>query len=158
MSFDILLFLLRIAFLALLYVFLFAVVRLAWAGLRRAGEGADLDGKAARVRLRVVSDGQDGLVGARFELWSSATLGRAEDNTIVLADPSVSAHHAAIRRERGCWMVQDLNSTNGTAVNGSWVADALPAYRGDVIRLGEVQLRLEVEEGPAASRDSGAKA
>lgn len=147
MSFDVLLFILRVGFLILLYVFLLAVVRVAWGSLRKTAEGRDaVASPSSLVRLRVVSGGRNGLANQAFDLWSSATLGRAPDNTIVLPDPSVSAHHAAVRQEHGQWWVEDLRSTNGTAVNDTWLQGASPLYPGDVVRLGEVLLRLEVDE------------
>jgi hypothetical protein len=147
LSFDVLLLLLRLAFLALLYVFLFAVVKAAWGGLCSSAAAREaIVPPASLVRLRVVAGGRNGLAGQAFDLWSSATLGRAPDNTIVLPDGSVSAHHAAIRQQHGQWWVEDLRSTNGTAVNDSWVRDPTPVYPGDLIRLGQVQLRLEVDD------------
>ena len=147
MSFDILLFLLRIGFLVLLYVFLLAVVRVAWSGLRTASAVRDsVAAPASLVRLRVMGGGRDGLNGQTFDLWSSATLGRAPDNTIVLPEGSVSAHHAAIRQQQGQWWLEDLKSTNGTAINDALVRGGSAVYPGDTIRLGEVLLRLEVDD------------
>ncbi|MBV9120084.1 MAG: FHA domain-containing protein [Chloroflexi bacterium] len=147
MSFDILLLILRIGFLVLLYVVLFSVVRTAWSGLRKAAAARDaVVAPASLVRLRVIAGGRNGLHDQAFDLWSSATLGRAPDNTIVLPDLSVSAHHAGIRQNNGQWWVEDLRSTNGTAVNERPIRAPSPVYPGDVIRLGEVQLRLEVDE------------
>jgi hypothetical protein len=146
-SFDVLLFVLRVAFLILLYVFLLAMVRVAWGGLRRTAQAREaVAAPASLVRLRVVAGGRNGLANQTFDLWSSATLGRAPDNSIVLPDGSVSAHHASLRQEHGQWFVEDLHSTNGTAVNESFVRGSTPLYPGDVVRLGEVQLRLEMDE------------
>jgi hypothetical protein len=147
MSFDVLLFILRVAFLVLLYLFLFAVVKVAWSSVRQTAAAREkVASPSSLVRLRVVSGGRNGLANRAFDLWSSATLGRAPDNTIVLPDPSVSAHHAAVRQEQGQWWIEDLRSTNGTALNDSWIRGASPMYPGDVLQLGEVQLRLEVDE------------
>ncbi len=146
MSLDVLLFILRLGFLILLYIFLFAVVKVAWAGVRKAADAREaVVPPTSLVRLRVLSGGRDGLANQAFDLWSSATLGRAPDNTIVLPDPSVSAHHAAVRQHSGQWWVEDLRSTNGTAVNDTWVSQPAPVYPGDTLRLGEVLLRLEVD-------------
>jgi hypothetical protein len=147
MSFDVLLFVLRVGFLVLLYVFLFAVVKVAWSGVRRTAAAREaLVSPASLVRLRVVAGARNGLANQAFDLWSSATLGRAPDNTIVLPDASVSAHHAAVRQEQGQWWLEDLGSTNGTAVNDGWVRGPSPLYPGDVLHLGEVQLRLEIDD------------
>lgn len=147
MSFDVLLFILRLAFLILLYVFLFAVVKVAWGSMRKTAEAREtVVPPSSMVRLRVVSGGRNGFADQAFDLWSAATLGRAPDNTIVLPDPSVSAHHATIRQEQGQWLVQDLQSTNGTAVNRSWLSAPARLYPGDTVRMGEVVLRLEVDD------------
>jgi uncharacterized SAM-binding protein YcdF (DUF218 family) len=146
-SLDVLLFILRLAFLILLYIFLFAVVKVAWGSIRKTADArAAMVPPVSLVRLRVVSAGHNGLSNQAFDLWSSATLGRAPDNTIVLPDPSVSAHHAAIRQHQGQWWVEDLRSTNGTAVNDTWVTPLAPVNPGDLVRLGEVLLRLEVNQ------------
>jgi len=145
-SFDVLLFLLRIGFLILLYIFLIAVVRVAWGGLRRTAQAREaVPPPSSLVRLRVIA-GRDGLGNRAFDLWSSATLGRAPDNSIVLPDGSVSAHHAAVRQQGGQWWIEDLRSTNGTAVNETVVSGFAPLHPGDTIRLGEVVLRLEVDD------------
>ncbi|HLY67471.1 MAG TPA: FHA domain-containing protein [Chloroflexota bacterium] len=147
MSFDILLFVLRAGFLIVLYAFLVAVVKVAWTGLRKSADAREaIRPPSSLVRLRVVSSGNNGVANEAFDLWSSATLGRAPDNTIVLPDGSVSAHHAAIRQEHGQWWVEDLHSTNGTAVNETWVHGTAAVYPGDVIRLGQALLRLEVDD------------
>lgn len=49
-------------------------------------------------------------------------IGKADDNDFVVNDPHVSRHHAClIREESGCWLLEDIGSTNGTYVNGSQV-------------------------------------
>lgn len=47
-------------------------------------------------------------------------IGKASDNDFVVNDPHVSRYHAKlIREEGGCWLLEDLGSTNGTFVNGA---------------------------------------
>ncbi|MDE3074665.1 MAG: FHA domain-containing protein [Chloroflexota bacterium] len=147
MSLNVLLLVLRIAFLLLLYVFLLAVVKAAWSGVRATAAMREaIVPPASRVRLRVLQAGKQDADGQTFDLWSSATLGRAPDNTVVLPDGTVSAHHAAIRHENGQWWLEDLRSTNGTSVNEQWLTQPAVLFPGDVIRLGDVSVRLEVDE------------
>ena len=59
-------------------------------------------------------------------------IGKASDNDFVVNDPHVSRYHAKlIREEGGCWLLEDLGSTNGTFVNGarSLRSMLLPAIR-----------------------------
>lgn len=53
-----------------------------------------------------------------IELVDSISIGRAEGNDIVVADPTVSACHAKIVKEGEAWVLQDMGSTNGTRVDG----------------------------------------
>lgn len=130
---------LRLLFLALLYLFLFAVVRVLLRDLRGATrERAELG------RLVVVaSPGDEPPVGAVFPLDAIASLGRDVNNTIVVDDPFASGEHAAITFRGRSWYVEDLDSTNGTYLNGSEVEGATPMGYGDEIQIGEVRLRLE---------------
>jgi len=151
---------LKIAFLVLLYLFVVRVIRSAGreqekpsqdsmiltpaaaaaAGLRR--------GTPARKSVRLVVERSPSLEeGNAFQLNSApVTLGRGGQNDLVLdGDEFASARHARIEvRGDGVW-VQDLDSTNGTYVNGSRVAGAQRLDPGDVLRVGETDLRV-VEE------------
>ena len=83
--------------------------------------------------------------GEEFPLNSApVTVGRGGQNDLVLVgDEFASARHARIEvRVDGAW-VQDLESTNGTYVNGSRVAGAQRLGDGDVLRVGETDLRVE---------------
>jgi hypothetical protein len=130
---------LRLLFLALLYLFLFAVVRVLLRDLRGATrERAELG------RLVVIaSPGGEPPVGAVFPLDAIASLGRDVNNTIVVDDPFASGEHAAITFRGRSWYVEDLDSTNGTYLNGTEVAGATPMGYGDEVQIGEVRLRLE---------------
>jgi transcriptional regulator with AAA-type ATPase domain/pSer/pThr/pTyr-binding forkhead associated (FHA) protein len=76
-----------------------------------------------------------------------AGLGTDEDNAIVLDDPYVSAFHARIYHHKGAWQLTDLESTNGTFVDGVRVKDATLAP-GMRIRIGDVVLSI-ADDAPA---------
>ncbi len=64
-------------------------------------------------------------------------IGKNNDNDFVVNDPHISRHHARlIREENGCWLLEDLNSTNGTFVNGSQVVKKRVSLK-DRIQFGE---------------------
>lgn len=67
-------------------------------------------------------------------------LGRELDCDVVLSDPSVSRHHAVLRRDGRRWLLEDLGSTNGTRVNGSIVIGATRLVAGDCVELGSLSL------------------
>lgn len=70
------------------------------------------------------------------------TIGRKEENDIVLPDSTVSGRHCRILRREEGWYVQDRGSTNGTWVNDRRVEEALLA-EGDILKLGRYRLRAE---------------
>ncbi len=69
--------------------------------------------------------------------------GRADYNDVVVPDPSVSTSHAKLQRREGVWVLVDLDSTNGTFVDGERVKGEAPLAPGAMVRLGDVQLVFE---------------
>jgi len=72
---------------------------------------------------------------------SSATVGRAPDNDIIIGDPATSGHHCRIEVRAGAYWVSDLGSTNGTLVNGEPIIDKQLDH-GDVISVGQNTIRF----------------
>lgn len=72
------------------------------------------------------------------------TIGRAPENDIVLADGSVSSKHARIVRAVEGFVLEDLQSRNGTFINGEKVTEARQLADGDILRLGKVLLTFNV--------------
>jgi predicted component of type VI protein secretion system len=91
----------------------------------------------------------EGFAGTTFELKVERTsVGRMEDNGIQIAEPSVSSHHCEIVLRGAEVVVRDLNSTNGTYINGNATKEAV-LKPGAVLRLGAVEMRLEAAAGGA---------
>jgi pSer/pThr/pTyr-binding forkhead associated (FHA) protein len=145
---------LKIGFLLLLYLFIWRIVRSVARDLRLPQESfvlapqqaaaAGLGRSHTGVLIVLASPAID--PGTERELDSSpVTLGRAVENDLVLDDDEfASVKHARIEPRRdGVWL-QDLESTNGTFVNGSKVTRPRKLSPGDVIRVGETDLRYEL--------------
>lgn len=80
---------------------------------------------------------------AVYEVEDAVTIGRSKTNDIVIADPRVSRMHARIERgARGAVLI-DLESTNGTTLDGARIHGRVPLRPGNVITLGNTQLRFE---------------
>jgi len=79
------------------------------------------------------------------------TVGRVEDNSFQIAEPSVSSHHAELLLRGNDVIVRDLNSTNGTFINGEKIAES-PIKPGQILRLGQIEMRLETDTPPASSK------
>jgi hypothetical protein len=152
---DTALLILKIAFLVLLYLFIWRIVRTASRDLRLPQESFILapsrEGGVATERppvhsgWLVVVKSSELEEGTDFELDSAQlTIGRGGQNDIALrADEYASARHARLEpRQDGVW-VQDLGSTNGTFLNGMRLERPRRLTHGDIVRVGETDLRYE---------------
>lgn len=87
-----------------------------------------------------------GMTGRSHELKvDKTTIGRVDDNTFPIAESSVSSHHCEILLRGSDVVVNDLNSTNGTFINGDKITGEAVLKPGQILRLGQIELRLEVE-------------
>src|SRR5437868_2611028 len=85
-----------------------------------------------------------GLLGQRLPVKTPVVnIGRADYNDIVVPDQSISTSHAKLQRREGVWVLVDLDSTNGTFVDGERVKGEAPLAPGALVRLGDVQLLFE---------------
>ncbi len=75
-------------------------------------------------------------------LIRTVSIGRANDNDIIINDPHISSHHAVIRVENGRMTIQDSGSMNGTFVNRNRITSADISFSDD-IQLGSYKLNLE---------------
>lgn len=93
--------------------------------------------------------------GTRIPLSGEVSVGRGEDNDVVLADERASRHHARISQADGGFEVADLGSRHGTYVNGERLVDeSRPLEPGDAIGIGDQVLRfLGGQETQVASRE-----
>ena len=130
----------RLLFLALLYIFLARVVRSLLRDLRVAVRE---HGVALGRLIVLASPGGEPQTGRSFDLDAITTLGRDVNNAIVVDDPFASTEHAVLTYRGRSWYVEDLGSTNGTYVNGRVVAAIAPLGFGDEVSIGQVRLRLE---------------
>ena len=79
-------------------------------------------------------------------------IGKASDNDFVVNDPHVSRYHAKlIREEGGCWLLEDLGSTNGTFVNGVKMTNRRMLLDGDIITAGREKFVLHTMKAEAIS-------
>jgi FHA domain len=85
--------------------------------------------------------------GRRVELDLKLAIGR-QDGDLVLEDPEVSRRHAVLRRSGESVVVEDLDSTNGTFVNGERIRGPITVGAGDQVRVGRTT--LEIEPDPRA--------
>jgi pSer/pThr/pTyr-binding forkhead associated (FHA) protein len=150
----------RFGFLALLWLFVFACMRVIRSDMRTSGQvrvatppparrrgksSAAQTGGMARVPGQpthlLVTEG--GLTGTRIGLTGAPVLiGRANDSTLVLEDDYASTRHARISLQDGMWVVEDLGSTNGTYLGQRKLDGPVPMEPGVPLRIGKTALEL----------------
>ena len=154
MNVDWLLLVLRLLAVAVLYVFLAITVYVIWLDLRSGAEdrrGLSLPDESdpavpvpkAHLVIAAPLNPTDGS-SHEFHLAPRTSIGRAEDNDILLVDDCVSSHHAEVVFRDGHWWLQDLASRNGTLLNGEVIEGAVVLRHGDVIGVGNVALNLDL--------------
>jgi pSer/pThr/pTyr-binding forkhead associated (FHA) protein len=94
------------------------------------------------------------MAGRSFDLATErTTVGRVEDNAFQIAEPSVSSRHCEILLQGADIVIKDLNSTNGTFINGEKISEGV-LKPGQTLRLGNVELKLDVPGAPATPASS----
>ncbi len=107
-----------------------------------AAPGGGRPSQAGPLASFLVRTGE--LKGRRLQVRTPiANIGRADYNDIVIPEPSVSTSHAKLQRREGVWVLVDLESTNGTFVDGERVQGDSPLAPGAVVRFGDVSLVFE---------------
>ena len=154
------LFLIRLAFLAVLWLFVIAAVGVVRTDLFGPGRPARQrrrqrkpaqpkapraarTGRPARGTPQRLLVTAGGLAGTTIGLSDQQiTIGRANDATLVLNDDYASSRHARIYPQDGQWIVEDLGSTNGTYLDRQKVTRPTPVPLGMPIRIGKTVLEL----------------
>ena len=151
---------LRFGFLALLWIFIFATLRVVRADLAGAGAARSTmpTRPAASSRPRpkrrgkalthlVVTEG--GLAGTRITLGDHPIMiGRANDSTLVLTDDYASTRHARLVSRDGDWYVEDLGSTNGTYIGSHRLTQPTTLTLGAKVRIGKIVHRWRLPGAP----------
>jgi hypothetical protein len=105
-----------------------------------SGPGGETASTENATRLVITSGAK---AGAEFPLGrDEITIGRSSDSAIIIRDDYTSTHHARLMLWNGRWMIQDLDSTNGTFLNGSRVTVPTPIPLGATVKVGATTFEL----------------
>ncbi|HUG56522.1 MAG TPA: FHA domain-containing protein [Candidatus Limnocylindrales bacterium] len=132
----------RIAFVVVLYLFLVRAFAALWRAMRSEEAAATRPGGIAYLVVQRSHRGGPP-VGDRLPLRAVSAIGRDAGNDVVVNDEAASARHATLSFSDGEWWIDDLQSTNGTLLNGARVEKRERMYFGDEIEIGRIALRLE---------------
>jgi len=145
---------LKFGFIAVLYLFLLWISRTALRDLRStSGTAAAETGYHDALEPRavsedawlVVSEGGGLKRGERYDLFGGLSIGRSPDADIQVEDRYASGIHCRVFSRGGGYWVEDMNSTNGTLLNSAELHGEAEIADGDLIRIGDTELRFERE-------------
>lgn len=156
MSYDPVSVALKFGFLAVLYLFVLVIARSALRDLRRTTAPApDATGfHAAPAFAEAPRRGPDGWLvvergggldqGQRLDLIGGLSIGRSKEADVQIDDRYASSLHARVFSREGRFYVEDMNSTNGTLLNGASLSGEAELIDGDTVQIGDTVFRLEV--------------
>ncbi len=130
---------LRILLAISLYVFLFLAIFRMWERFEQPKIGE----VAEKPEISIILDDQE--VPVSFK-QNEISIGRSDDNDLAIDDEAVSSRHARIIFENGKWMLEDLNSTNGTYLNNQRIFTSTVLINGDEIMLGKQSLLIDIPD------------
>lgn len=135
---DIILLIGRLLFVALLYLFLFAIMKTG-IGLVRGSR------KKEHVWTVAIEKGPKELRGVQIAVRGPIIVGRSPGSDIVIGAEYVSSRHARFVLMGQNLFIEDLGSTNGTAVNNRYISEPTALRNGDRITVGDVTMRVRFE-------------
>lgn len=143
---------LRILLSVVLYAFLGWALYTLWADLRQHAFTVS-NNKIPSLTLA----GTEELAEEYYFIQPVVNVGRGATNDLLLNNDTVSSHHARLTFNLNQWWLQDLNSTNGTYINGQRLLTSTVLTTGDMIGFGEVNLLVSIGFEPIQELKHGAK-
>ncbi|HEU5106405.1 MAG TPA: FHA domain-containing protein [Solirubrobacterales bacterium] len=146
---------LKFGFLAVLYLFVLVIARSALKDLRRTYAPApDATGFHAAPGYAEAPRGPDGWLvverggglqpDQRFDLIGGLSIGRSKEADVRIDDRYASSLHVRVFSREGRFFVEDMNSTNGTLLNGATLQGEAELIDRDTVQIGDTIFRLEV--------------
>ena len=136
---------LQYSLLFLIYYMLWRVIKLAWkeAACTAVLRTVSVPSSGRQSYRLVLTEAVSGLIPQEYPITESLSIGRNSNNDVIVHDAFVSAEHACLTvTKKGC-VLSDMNSTNGTYVNGAKIDAEVLLSSGDRITIGPITFRFE---------------
>ena len=132
-----------IAFIIILYVIIYYALKIMYKDVKGGGRRRTSQGKKSYgIEVMEVVGSSNLKKGAVVPIRGIVTIGRKNDNSIVLSDQHVSSNHARFVIKNNILFIEDLNSTNGTYVNGKKVEGKVKLFGKDEIKIGSTSFMV----------------
>jgi pSer/pThr/pTyr-binding forkhead associated (FHA) protein len=132
-----------VVFIIILYVIIYFALKIMYKDVKGGGRRRQPQGKKSYgIEIVEIGEGESLKKGTVIPVKGIVSLGRKDDNSVVLLDPHVSGNHAKFIIRNNVLFVEDLNSTNGTYVNGRKVTGRAKLFGKDEIKIGSASFRV----------------
>ncbi len=131
--------LLKYIFVTIIYLFIFAIIRMIYLDIRSMNTRMSASSKKLPYLRLLNRDALELETEEQYALEDNMTIGRDSDNNIAITDSFLSGRHAMFMRQDRSYFIKDLDTTNGTFVNGEKLADTpMQLKDGDKIQIGQL--------------------
>ncbi|ABR36968.1 MULTISPECIES: FHA domain-containing protein [Clostridium] len=133
-----------IVFIIILYVIIYYALKIMYRDVKNGGKKRRPTAAKGSYGLEIIDSGssKDLKDGSIIPIRSDLTIGRKDDNSIVLCDQHVSGSHARIIIRNSSLFIEDLNSTNGTYLNKNKISGKAKLSNKDEIRIGTAIFKI----------------
>lgn len=124
-------------FIIIIYLFMLNIIRLIYLDIK----GMNLSSLDKNTYLKLVNR-KETLPFKVFEYYpleDNTSIGRSNKSNVVIKDPYISKEHLRIVKDEGDYYLEDMESANGTFVNGNKILDVVKLKNGDRVRIGQVE-------------------
>lgn len=133
-----------LVFIVILYVIIYYALKIMYKDVKNGGKKRRSTVVKGNYGLEIMSSGsvKELKEGSIIPIRSDLTIGRKSDNLIVLNEQHISGNHAKILVRNDSLFLEDLNSTNGTYLNGTKITGKVKLSNKDEIKIGNVIFKI----------------
>jgi pSer/pThr/pTyr-binding forkhead associated (FHA) protein len=133
-----------VVFIVILYVIIYYALKIMYRDVKNGGKKRRPSVAKGNYGLEIINsgNGKDLKDGSIIPIRSDVTIGRKDDNSIVLSDQHVSGNHAKIVVRNNLLFIEDLNSTNGIYLNGNKINGKVKLSNKDEIKIGTAVFKI----------------
>lgn len=132
-----------IVFIIILYVIIYFALKIMYKDVKGGGRRRQPQGKKNYgIEIIDIGDNENLKKGTVIPVKSVVSLGRRDNNSVVLSDQHASGNHARFVIKNNILFIEDLNSTNGTYVNGKKVNERAKLFGKDEVKIGSASFRV----------------
>ncbi len=132
----------KIIIIAIIYIIIFTALKIMYKDMKGGSRGRKENMRSFGLEILEPGNNQNLRKGGVIPVKDVITIGRKSDNMLVLNDPYASSYHAKIYVKNGECVLEDLDSTNGTILNGERLIGKEYLDSGDKITIGSVSFKF----------------